>query len=67
MRHPNLLELYGTAKSVGSWRAIPLLQSRAQDGDSESVLEIRKIEELQSIRAESLHKTKLDSLTSLYS
>jgi hypothetical protein len=38
-----------------------------QDGDSESVLEIRKIEELQSIRAESLHKTKLDSLTSLYS
>jgi hypothetical protein len=29
MRHPSLLERYGTAKSVGSWRAIQLLQSRA--------------------------------------
>ena len=59
MRHPSLLERYGTAKSVGSWRSIQLLQSR--DGESESVLEIRKTEELHSIRAESLHKTKLDS------
>ena len=36
-------------------------------GDRESVLEIRKVDGLQSIRAESLLKTKLDSLTSLYS
>jgi hypothetical protein len=36
-------------------------------GDREGVLEIRKTEELKSIRAESLHKTELDSLTSLYS